>query len=177
MSNQLLKCPVCGSTDIESGTEHREYPIGFGEVAKLDVVVNRCRSCQESGDFLAASDPAIEAAIVAAEDRLASKSIDVLAAQGYTMASCERALGLAPRTMGRWKSGHISESARVLLKILRTFPWVLEVAKSKFSQSAADHELRRHAAFVQASTTSSFNARGARLVAATRSDNSFRVGP
>ena len=171
-----LKCPVCGSTDVDSEREPGEFELGFGESAKLDVIVNKCRVCQESGDFLAANDGPIEAAIAAAEDRLVGKNIDSLAAYGHTMASCERALGLAPRTMARWKSGHISDSAKVLLKILRTFPWILEVARSQFSRSVADAHLRQQAGYVRASTFSALSAIHPSLETSTRAQkNSFEI--
>lgn len=149
MEKESLKCPVCGTADIETTIERREFPLAFGEVARLDVEVNRCRACGEMGDFLAVNDQPIEDALAAAEGRLAAKNIESLTAQGFTMASCERALGLAPRTMMRWKSGKLSDAAGVLLKVLRTFPWILNVARANFSKAVAEEEMRRHALFAK----------------------------
>jgi transcriptional regulator with XRE-family HTH domain len=149
MEQQTLKCPVCGGANIETTIERREFPLAFGEAARLDVEVNRCRACGEMGDFLAVNDQSIEDALAAAEGRLAAKNIEALASQGFTMASCERALGLAPRTMMRWKSGKLSDAAGVLLKILRTFPWILNVARANFSRVVAEEELRRQAVYAK----------------------------
>jgi hypothetical protein len=149
MEQKSLKCPVCRGVDIETASELREYPLAFGEAARLDLVVNRCRSCGEIGDFLAVNDEPIENALAAAEGRLAAKNIEYLADQGYTMASCERALSLAPRTMMRWKSGQISDAAGVLLKVLRTFPWIVNVARANFSRVVADEQLRLHAVYAK----------------------------
>ena len=149
MENQSLTCPVCGGSEIDTAFERTEFPIAFGEAASLDLIVNHCRACGESGDFLAANDQAIEDAVAAAECRLAAKNIEFLADNGHTMASCERALGLAPRTMMRWKSGKLSDAAASLLKILRTFPWLVNVARANFSREVADQELRQHAVYAR----------------------------
>ncbi|MCP4353876.1 MAG: NUDIX hydrolase [Desulfobacterales bacterium] len=55
------------------------------------------------------------------------------------MASIERALELPQRTLTKWKNGRTKPSATVitLLKFLRIFPWLLEVAENKFDYSTA----------------------------------------
>ena len=48
------------------------------------------------------------------------------------MAGMERVLGLPQRTMMRWKAGTFSDSAAALLRILATYPWMIDVADARF---------------------------------------------
>ncbi len=54
------------------------------------------------------------------------------------MAYVERALDLPARTVARWKSGEHSASALALLRVVATYPWMLEVAEHRFDLSVAD---------------------------------------
>ena len=52
---------------------------------------------------------------------------------GYSMAAIERALELPQRTISRWKANkELSSIGIALLRIIRTYPWILEVAEKKF---------------------------------------------
>lgn len=148
MNTEALVCPMCGSTSVNTGSREEKIELALGEHAVLSVTENHCTACDERGDFLARNDAAIDAAIDAAEARLAARNIEVLAERGVTMAACERALGLAPRTMLRWKAGKLSDAAAALLKILRTYPWLINVARARFDQRVAETELVRHACAV-----------------------------
>lgn len=60
-----------------------------------------------------------------------------LAEAGISMAYLERALRLPARTVARWKSGNVSASGLALLRVVRRFPWVVEVAASRFAEDVA----------------------------------------
>jgi hypothetical protein len=148
---------MCGSQNVATVPKEQDFPLAFGESVQLTLAENQCGQCGEEGDFLAANDPVIEAGIAAAESALACRNIATLAAQGWTMASCERALGLAPRTMARWKSGRLSDAAAALLKVLRTYPWILNVARTRFDRTAAERELAKRATYARVVITRSSN--------------------
>jgi hypothetical protein len=48
------------------------------------------------------------------------------------MAYFERAFELPVRTGTRWKSGDFSSSSIALLRIVKTFPWMTEIAEARF---------------------------------------------
>ena len=60
----------------------------------------------------------------------------------------ERALELPSRTIARWKGGEVSAATLALLRITRTFPWILEVADAHFDQSVANYRLVAEAGHV-----------------------------
>lgn len=56
---------------------------------------------------------------------------------GITMAMFERVFELPTRTLTRWKGGDFSASALALLRIVATYPWIIEVAEHKFERNYA----------------------------------------
>ena len=55
------------------------------------------------------------------------------------MSAIERALSLPQRTLTKWKNGVIKPSAAglALMKYIRTFPWLIEVAENNFEYNIA----------------------------------------
>lgn len=144
-----MNCPTCGSEEVASINESRTFPLAFGEKAEVPYVVNTCQRCQEQGDFDGVNDAIIEPIIRNAEAKLVARTIDELASHGLTMAYCERALGLAPRTMARWKNGNFSEAALVVLKMIKVCPALLEVARAHYEPLATARIFRAQIAPVQ----------------------------
>ncbi|MDI6739292.1 MAG: hypothetical protein QME74_02895, partial [Candidatus Edwardsbacteria bacterium] len=66
---------------------------------------------------------------------------------GYSLAGIERALELPTRTLSRWKSGDFNASAGslALLRILKTYPWIIDVADVKYNEFDAKSILIREA--------------------------------
>ena len=59
---------------------------------------------------------------------------------GLSNTSMERTLGLPARTLARWKnepSLKPSAAALALMKIIRTFPWILAVADQRYDKKSA----------------------------------------
>lgn len=63
------------------------------------------------------------------------RMLELLGAHGMSMAYIERALDLPVGTAVRWKAGECSAAALALLRIITTFPWVVEVAESGLDPS------------------------------------------
>jgi hypothetical protein len=70
------------------------------------------------------------------------KIIDMLQEkEDYSMAFVERALELPQRTMMRWKKGQLSDAAIALLRIIGTYPWIMDVADAKYDSIYAQKRL------------------------------------
>src|SRR5690606_15728742 len=65
---------------------------------------------------------------------------------GITMAMFERVFELPTRTLTRWKNGDFSASALALLRIVATYPWIIEVAEHKFEKNYANFAVVKIAA-------------------------------
>jgi len=135
------QCPVCGSVDVAITYESRSYSAPFSVPSALRIEVATCRTSGESGDFRNANVAAMKQAIETADQKSIAPILEWLGAYGVSMAFIERALRLPTRTVARWKSGECSASGIALLRLLRTYPWLLDVAASGFSDLVARRAL------------------------------------
>ena len=140
-----IECPVCGSTNTQKRTSSSSVQVLYGPSVTYVTIENQCRDCGEEGDFDAENDNQIEHALESSKKASVTPMLNALAAQGISNAYLERALGLPTRTVARWKNGELSSSALALLRIVRTFPWILEVADNGFSQDVVASSLIRTA--------------------------------
>lgn len=138
-------CPVCGAAAVVSREERRAVAAPLGPSSDYLAVVDECHTCGEKGDFAAVNDPRIVAALRDSELTSIVRMLDDLAQMGISNASLERALRLPQRTTSRWKEGKVSAGAAALLRILRTYPWLIEVADSGFKRETAAFTLVREA--------------------------------
>ena len=75
-------------------------------------------------------------AVKEANDKLCAKIIDDLEANGYKAIHIERCLGLGIGTLKKWKAGNTEDVSLALLKMIRSFPNIIDVADQNFSDSA-----------------------------------------
>lgn len=134
-------CPACGSDSIETIKSKHTLPIVYGSDAEYDEILEKCLICGESGDFSGANDEQIVKALEIAKKESAVVMLEYLSNLGIKMSYMERALELPTRTMARWKGGELSAATLALLRIIRTFPWILEVADAHFDQSVAKYRV------------------------------------
>jgi len=144
--NDSVTCPACGSSDIATSRLDASLPVPMAEPVIYSERVDLCGACGTEGDFARENDATVEAALAAAGKRSARAIIESLAADGISMAYFERAFGLPQRTMARWKAGECSAGSLALLRVVRSYPWVLRVAERSFSERVARKELVRASA-------------------------------
>jgi len=137
------ECPACGSTNTKKRMSTCSVAVPYGPPATYSTAENHCLDCGEDGDFDAQGDNEIEKALDSSKKASIAPMLDFLSEQGVSNAYFERALGLPARTVARWKNGELSASSLALLRIVRTFPWVLEVADEGFTPRAAITSLVR----------------------------------
>jgi hypothetical protein len=134
-------CPVCGSTDVLTGSINESLPVPFGPAATFTTTQYTCNTCGESGDFAGENNSTINEALKKSTALSVSEMFEYLSKEGITAAYLERALRLPPRTTARWKGGNLSAAALALLRFVRTYPWLLAVADANFESSAAKQKL------------------------------------
>jgi DNA-binding transcriptional regulator YiaG len=140
MVYQNQVCPVCGSSHVRIEEEERLIfePYGGQKAIRLQVCV--CMDCGADGDFLNQNDTSILAAQNYLKANAVSQIVNYLNDTGYSSAAMERAFGLPARTIAKWKresDSCPSASAVALLRIVRTFPWLISVADAKFDHAIA----------------------------------------
>ncbi len=132
-------CPVCGSDNITGTIDNKVLIEPFICEKTVETVNYKCALCGESGDFFDDNEEILYNAIELLKQESVKNIIDDFSLNKISMASIERALELPQRTLTKWKNGRTKPSATVitLLKFLRIFPWLLEVAENKFDYSTA----------------------------------------
>lgn len=142
ITKKEINCPACGSININSRHEIRLIPVPFAPTIEHDEVVNLCCDCGMEGDFLRENRVRLPAIIEAAKKESAKRIInDLVEDEKLSMSYMERAFDLPMRTMTRWKSGDISAAGVSLLRLIRTYPWLVEIADSQYDKSFATHRL------------------------------------
>lgn len=131
-------CPACGAnTSIAPRTAISSIPFGQAEWQQS---VLRCPNCSHE-EPLPTDDSVLEAALDKARQDSVIAMLANLKEQGVTMAKLERAFGLAPRTTHHWKQGKFSAAALALLRVVATYPWMVEVSRLDFDPEVADSAL------------------------------------
>jgi len=141
-------CPVCGSDALTTSIKKHALTVIYGKPAEYNEVVDTCSVCEESGDFSDLNDATINQIMKAAKKESATNMLDYLSNHNIKMSYMERSLELPARTLARWKAEDCSAAGLALLRIIRTYPWILEVADDRFSQPTASSRLVEEAGHV-----------------------------
>lgn len=132
MSNDL-NCPLCASQDIETKVRIKSFFEPFAGSLNANLNEHHCNNCGMSGDFLKSNDDIIQDVLNKLKEKSAIAILSDFAEHGYNFSSLERALELPQRTLTKWKNtGKTSAAGLTLLRFLRLFPWLIEVADNRF---------------------------------------------
>jgi hypothetical protein len=132
-----FNCDACGSDQIKKIDiqETRQLPLG-PEFTYL-IPSYKCEKCGEEGDFAHEADKIRELQMQRAHELLAIKLIGEIADSGIRLAYIERAFQIPQRTISsKWRTGKISAAGLALLRIIRTMPWIVDIADQKFSKKS-----------------------------------------
>jgi hypothetical protein len=131
--NTKIICPACGSDNVERSENMVIGKLTLGPEFKFKEVACKCHDCETEGDFLNETEPYYLKAEKEAQNILIKQLIDGLKESDISMVFFERVFELPFRTLTRWKSGDFSAAALALLRVIKTYPWISEVAQEGFS--------------------------------------------
>jgi len=134
MAEDLITCPACGSDSLRKISKEYKVSEPYAQQKTMDLVAYHCDSCGSEGDFSGEADKVIETAIEESKLESIQSIIESFHSRGISMASLERALELPQRTLTKWNSGRVkpTNSAVALLRMIRTFPWLVDVADYRY---------------------------------------------
>lgn len=139
------KCPSCGSEKILEKKEIISITEPFvADKANIEIIKNKCLACESEGDFFDKNENIIEETIRNLKQKSVENILQYFIDNKVSMSSIERALEIPQRTLAKWKNkGSKTSSAGIaLLRFIRLFPWLLEVAENKYdSQKAEDIQI------------------------------------
>lgn len=134
-----LMCPACGNTNLTKKTQKKIIVEPFGGSKEIEIVSYLCPICETEGDFDNENENILNQGLDSLKKKAVENILDDFIENHYNLASIERALEIPQRTLSRWRKGTTKPSAagNALLKMLRLFPWLLEVAEQKYDYSSA----------------------------------------
>ena len=127
-------CPVCGSTELIYKKEIQIINEPYGGQKQVEINNYYCSACNSSGDFFNENEDLLLSNIELLKERSVKNILEDFNSNKISMSAIERALSLPQRTLTKWKNGVTKPSAAglALIKYLRTFPWLLDVAENNF---------------------------------------------
>ncbi|KJR97181.1 MAG: hypothetical protein VR65_24845 [Desulfobulbaceae bacterium BRH_c16a] len=136
--SQKTHCPVCGSTDISFSEHYEILSESYGGSKEILLFENFCNTCETPGDFEEKNDGIIQSTVDELKARAVVNILNDFIENGFNLSSMERVLELPQRTLAKWKNtGKPSAAGVSLLKLIRCFPWLLEVAEQNFEFQSA----------------------------------------
>jgi len=133
-------CSYCGGHDLTITNKDYTLSEPYGGEALIQVHVCVCNTCGFTEDDSDYNDPLILEGLAVLKRQSMVNVLTELNSLGFSNASMERTLGLPARTLARWKnetSLNPSAAALALMKIIRTFPWILAVADQRYDAKSA----------------------------------------
>mgnify|MGYP001034948028 CR=1 FL=1 len=135
------RCPVCGSEEILEKKETIAITEPFAGEDDVEIIENMCSVCESRGDFFDQNENIIEETIKKLKQKSVENILKYFIDNKISMSSIERALEMPQRTLAKWKNkGSKTSSAGIaLLRFIRLFPWLLEVAENKYDYQKAEN--------------------------------------
>jgi len=133
------RCPACGSTDIIDEKKNILIREPFGGQNNIEIHENLCSTCGTRGDFFNQNEILIDEAIKKLKQKSIENILNYFIDNKISMSSIERALEIPQRTLTKWKNKtNVPSSAGIsLMRFIKLFPWLLEVAENKYDYSKA----------------------------------------
>jgi DNA-binding transcriptional regulator YiaG len=132
-------CPVCGSDKIERITKEHTISEPFGGTKNISISEVECKACGSTGDFFNENDSIIDSSIKELKQKSINNILNDFSENKISMSAIERALDIPQRTLAKWRSGSSSPTATgvALMRFIRLFPWLLDVAENKYDYDYA----------------------------------------
>lgn len=114
--------------------EQVQYLKKIRVAVKYSTITKQCTGCKE---YQTVSENR-QTAVKQAEDELLKQIIEDMDRVGYKKIHVERVLGLEFGTLKKWCAGETEPVSLPLMKMIRAFPGLLEVADCNFSEEVAN---------------------------------------
>lgn len=134
-----ISCPLCGTKSLIFKEKTRILKEPFGGQQEVQLNKCYCKTCEYAGDFSDQNVMIIEKTLELLKIQSTKNILDYFSSKNIKMSVIERILSLPQRTLSKWKNGVTKPSSAgiTLMKFLRTFPWLLDVAENNFDNHNA----------------------------------------
>jgi transposase-like protein len=132
-----FRCPACGSHKTSSSERIIGVQAPYGPEVEMQEKRFTCLDCGEGFNYSKSYDNSYREALETSKKASVVAILEHLSAE-YNFSAVERALDLPQRTLSRWKNtADTSAIGIALLRIVRTYPWILRVAEAKYEPTVA----------------------------------------
>ncbi len=140
------QCPACGSERLTETEKDLTIHEAFAGSKTIRIKVSTCGTCGFSGEFSDHNDRLRKETASELQQTAMQNILSYFSDNHYSFAGIERSLGLAQRTLTKWKSGATvpTKTALALFRLLRLFPWLLDVADEGFDTVRARKKYLQH---------------------------------
>ena len=136
---EKIKCSYCGSSSFQKRKEEQfEFePYGDKELFQEEIWI--CEKCGEELNYTLNFTDEYEKAQKRSELSSIKNILDFFNKKNIKFKDIEDSLGLPVRTLSRWKSRlNYSAIGLTLLRIIRSYPWIIYLAARRFEKKYAD---------------------------------------
>ena len=135
------RCPACGSVEILEKKETITITEPFAGEDNVEIIENMCSVCESRGDFFDQNENIVEETIKNLKQKSVENILKYFIDNKISMSSIERALEIPQRTLAKWKNKKCKTSSTgvALLRFIRLYPWLLEVAENKYDYKKAEN--------------------------------------
>lgn len=146
MNNNKKICPICGSDDISKNIKIITLKEPFAEEANIGIIENICHNCGSKGDMFDQNKEKIENTVKDLKQKSVENILNYFIKNKISLTSIEKDLEIPLNTLSKWKNRITETSADgiVLLRFIRLFPWLLEVAENNYDPQKADDIMFKH---------------------------------
>lgn len=133
-------CSYCDGHDITVMDKPYMVSGPYGGEASIKFHALVCNTCGFTADDSEHNNPLIPESLAVLRRQSMVNIFTGSNSLGLSNASMERTLGLPARTLARWKnepSLNPTAAALALMKIIRTFPWILAVVEQRYDAKSA----------------------------------------
>lgn len=131
----IKRCPECGSKAIIENKKNISIKEPFANEVNIEINENVCSLCGSQGDFFNQNETLIDETIKNLKQKSIKNILNDFTNNKMSMSSIERALEMPQRTLTKWKNStnYPSSAGIALMRLIKLFPWLLEVAENKYN--------------------------------------------
>lgn len=138
--SKIVHCPSCGEEIEASSHLTRKVRIDYYQSFAMNYNNFECVVCGYTGSLDGSDEKQLKELREKSDHETLVKLIDEITFNYDKAANIERAFSLPPRTLNRWKHNKGSASALALMKLIRTFSWLIKVAEHGYEPEYAKQE-------------------------------------
>jgi hypothetical protein len=146
LNGKNIKCSYCGNDSFTTVTEKQTEYEPFGEIVEFEEKILRCKKCGDEINYTLNYTDEYEKAQKRSEQSSIVNILEYFSKKNVKLKDIEDSLGLPVRTLSRWKSRlNYSAIGLTLLRVIRSYPWIIFVAARRFEKKYVDEVFKEAA--------------------------------